>query len=275
MEARGVGDHDGVAGGGHITLRTSPPFLSRSRRGQCTVHVTPAVSVIMRRSPISCGALECKRQQWCTRDSSRSSPTPHLYPIHSLSLPLYIHILFPRLQPCICDHLCSIVRHITDVTTDTQRHSRSANTAFMSSTIPVQAGNLPGAPSSLTADASRIHASNGTSSPTAALTRKDSTSGPSTSAAATASNSKKRKSSPSRQDRNPSMSHDPHTDDDAASTVSRQPKDQKRTRVHFSCVECHRRKQKCDRKEPCSQCVARRVPHLCRPFLNGVEDPHS
>jgi hypothetical protein len=52
-------------------------------------------------------------------------------------------------------------------------------------------------------------------------------------------------------------------------------KDGKRTRVHFSCVECHRRKQKCDRKEPCSQCVARRVPHLCRPFLNGVEDPNS
>ncbi|KAL7425182.1 hypothetical protein Q5752_000870 [Cryptotrichosporon argae] len=49
----------------------------------------------------------------------------------------------------------------------------------------------------------------------------------------------------------------------------------KRTRVHFSCVECHRRKQKCDRKEPCSQCVARRVPNLCRPFLNGVEDPNS
>ncbi|BEI88770.1 uncharacterized protein CcaverHIS019_0201320 [Cutaneotrichosporon cavernicola] len=49
----------------------------------------------------------------------------------------------------------------------------------------------------------------------------------------------------------------------------------KRTRVHFSCVECHRRKQKCDRKEPCSQCVARRVPHLCRPFLNGVEDPNA
>jgi len=53
------------------------------------------------------------------------------------------------------------------------------------------------------------------------------------------------------------------------------PREAKRTRVHFSCVECHRRKQKCDRKEPCSQCVARRVPHLCRPFLNGVEDPNA
>nr|ODN91630.1 nuclear protein [Cryptococcus depauperatus CBS 7855] len=65
---------------------------------------------------------------------------------------------------------------------------------------------------------------------------------------------------------------DPSTDDDAASTASK-PREPKRTRVHFSCVECHRRKQKCDRKEPCSQCVSRRVPHLCRPFLNGVEDP--
>lgn len=98
------------------------------------------------------------------------------------------------------------------------------------------------------------------------------------SSSSSAGPSKKRKSSPtpSRLDRNPSMSHDPQTDDDAMSTVSRPVgKDHKRTRVHFSCVECHRRKQKCDRKEPCSQCVARRVPHLCRPFLNGVEDPNS
>ncbi|WVR08046.1 hypothetical protein IAU60_005091 [Kwoniella sp. DSM 27419] len=68
---------------------------------------------------------------------------------------------------------------------------------------------------------------------------------------------------------------DPSTDDDAASSTSRMMREPKRTRVHFSCVECHRRKQKCDRKEPCSQCVARRVPHLCRPFLNGVEDPNA
>ncbi|KAJ9115052.1 hypothetical protein QFC22_005380 [Naganishia vaughanmartiniae] len=49
----------------------------------------------------------------------------------------------------------------------------------------------------------------------------------------------------------------------------------KRNRVHFSCVECHRRKQKvyCDRGEPCGQCIARKVPNLCRPFINGVEDP--
>lgn len=61
----------------------------------------------------------------------------------------------------------------------------------------------------------------------------------------------------------------------ANAAAAGRPREAKRTRVHFSCVECHRRKQKCDRKEPCSQCVARRVPHLCRPFLNGVEDPNA
>ncbi|WWC92847.1 uncharacterized protein L201_007808 [Kwoniella dendrophila CBS 6074] len=94
------------------------------------------------------------------------------------------------------------------------------------------------------------------------------------------SSSKKRKASPppsAVKERKQSVPIDPSTDDDAASTISRGPRERepKRTRVHFSCVECHRRKQKCDRKEPCSQCVARRVPHLCRPFLNGVEDPNS
>ncbi|WVF68076.1 hypothetical protein IAT40_002839 [Kwoniella sp. CBS 6097] len=94
--------------------------------------------------------------------------------------------------------------------------------------------------------------------------------------------SKKRKASPAPSNAKPvvkerkmSVGIDPSTDDDAASTTSRQVREPKRTRVHFSCVECHRRKQKCDRKEPCSQCVARRVPHLCRPFLNGVEDPNA
>ncbi|OCF33571.1 nuclear protein [Kwoniella heveanensis CBS 569] len=94
--------------------------------------------------------------------------------------------------------------------------------------------------------------------------------------------SKKRKASPAPsnvkpvvKERKMSVGIDPSTDDDAASTTSRQVREPKRTRVHFSCVECHRRKQKCDRKEPCSQCVARRVPHLCRPFLNGVEDPNA
>ncbi|KIY49263.1 hypothetical protein FISHEDRAFT_30386, partial [Fistulina hepatica ATCC 64428] len=37
-----------------------------------------------------------------------------------------------------------------------------------------------------------------------------------------------------------------------------------RTRVSFSCGECHRRKQKCDR-----QCIARKVPELCRAYTPG------
>ncbi|KAE8267974.1 hypothetical protein A4X09_0g4367 [Tilletia walkeri] len=41
---------------------------------------------------------------------------------------------------------------------------------------------------------------------------------------------------------------------------------EKRHRVHFSCSECHRRKQKCDRQQPCSNCITRRIPHLCRTF---------
>lgn len=90
--------------------------------------------------------------------------------------------------------------------------------------------------------------------------------------------SRKRKGSPSLsllRDRNPSLSVDHTSDDEAGSTSNRAARESKRTRVHFSCVECHRRKQKCDRKEPCLQCIARKVPHLCRPFLNGVEDPDA
>lgn len=45
-----------------------------------------------------------------------------------------------------------------------------------------------------------------------------------------------------------------------------------RTRVSFSCGECHRRKQKCDRQTPCSHCVARRVPELCKAYTPGKAD---
>ncbi|KAF8621628.1 hypothetical protein AX15_007646 [Amanita polypyramis BW_CC] len=45
-----------------------------------------------------------------------------------------------------------------------------------------------------------------------------------------------------------------------------------RTRVSFSCGECHRRKQKCDRQIPCSHCVTRRVPDLCKPYTPGKAD---
>ncbi|KAI0354319.1 hypothetical protein OH77DRAFT_1405549 [Trametes cingulata] len=39
---------------------------------------------------------------------------------------------------------------------------------------------------------------------------------------------------------------------------------QTRRRQRLSCVECTRRRQKCDRQIPCGLCVARGVPHLCR-----------
>ncbi|KAF9453082.1 hypothetical protein P691DRAFT_802459 [Macrolepiota fuliginosa MF-IS2] len=45
-----------------------------------------------------------------------------------------------------------------------------------------------------------------------------------------------------------------------------------RTRVSFSCGECHRRKQKCDRQTPCSHCIARRVPELCKAYTPGKAD---
>ncbi|KAI0742832.1 hypothetical protein C8Q80DRAFT_1259211 [Daedaleopsis nitida] len=39
---------------------------------------------------------------------------------------------------------------------------------------------------------------------------------------------------------------------------------QTRRRQRLSCVECTRRRQKCDRQVPCSLCVTRGIPHLCR-----------
>lgn len=36
-----------------------------------------------------------------------------------------------------------------------------------------------------------------------------------------------------------------------------------RNRLTLSCTECHRRKQQCDRKEPCTRCVKRGIPGLC------------
>ncbi|KAF5345297.1 hypothetical protein D9758_008475 [Tetrapyrgos nigripes] len=37
-----------------------------------------------------------------------------------------------------------------------------------------------------------------------------------------------------------------------------------RRRLRLSCVECTKRRQKCDRKYPCGLCVSRDVSHLCR-----------
>ncbi|RDB22686.1 putative transcriptional regulatory protein C1F7.11c [Hypsizygus marmoreus] len=57
-------------------------------------------------------------------------------------------------------------------------------------------------------------------------------------------------------------------DEDGMSISSKK----QRTRVSFSCGECHRRKQKCDRQVPCSHCVARKVPDLCKAYTPGKAD---
>ncbi|EIN10366.1 hypothetical protein PUNSTDRAFT_99821 [Punctularia strigosozonata HHB-11173 SS5] len=54
----------------------------------------------------------------------------------------------------------------------------------------------------------------------------------------------------------------------STSTAPKKP----RTRVSYSCGECHRRKQKCDRQIPCSHCLARKVPELCKAYTPGKSD---
>lgn len=58
------------------------------------------------------------------------------------------------------------------------------------------------------------------------------------------------------------------TEDDDGQGLSKK----QRTRVSFSCAECHRRKQKCDRQVPCSHCIARKVPELCKAYTPGKPD---
>ncbi|KAF7292437.1 Zn(2)-C6 fungal-type domain-containing protein [Mycena chlorophos] len=48
-----------------------------------------------------------------------------------------------------------------------------------------------------------------------------------------------------------------------------------RTRVSFSCGECHRRKQRCDRNSPCGHCISRKVPELCKPYMPGKTDSND
>ncbi|KAG9317669.1 hypothetical protein JVU11DRAFT_1880 [Chiua virens] len=57
-------------------------------------------------------------------------------------------------------------------------------------------------------------------------------------------------------------------DDDSPNPQGKKP----RTRVSFSCGECHRRKQKCDRQIPCSHCTARKIPELCKAYTPGKSD---
>ncbi|KAI0884876.1 uncharacterized protein GGS22DRAFT_164550 [Annulohypoxylon maeteangense] len=56
-----------------------------------------------------------------------------------------------------------------------------------------------------------------------------------------------------------------HMDDDKTSheTNGKAPP-RKRRRIVISCTECHRRKQKCDRKMPCTNCVSRNKEASCR-----------
>lgn len=49
-----------------------------------------------------------------------------------------------------------------------------------------------------------------------------------------------------------------------APPTDEQPRKKKR-RQAFSCAECAKRKQKCNRETPCQHCVSRKVPHLCVP----------
>ncbi|KAI1328051.1 hypothetical protein F5Y16DRAFT_369940 [Xylariaceae sp. FL0255] len=45
--------------------------------------------------------------------------------------------------------------------------------------------------------------------------------------------------------------------------ASAKPAPRKRRRIVISCTECHRRKQKCDRKEPCTNCISRNKESAC------------
>ncbi|TKY87378.1 hypothetical protein EX895_004055 [Sporisorium graminicola] len=49
----------------------------------------------------------------------------------------------------------------------------------------------------------------------------------------------------------------------------------KRPREQYSCVECFRRKQKCDRRFPCNNCIKRRLPERCVPPPSARNHPDS
>ncbi|KAL4253796.1 hypothetical protein ABKN59_002976 [Abortiporus biennis] len=61
------------------------------------------------------------------------------------------------------------------------------------------------------------------------------------------------------------MSSTSTKDESACSTSTHGGKvKQTRRRQRLSCVECTKRRQKCDRQIPCGLCVTRGIPHLCR-----------
>ncbi|EPQ31868.1 uncharacterized protein PFL1_00067 [Pseudozyma flocculosa PF-1] len=53
--------------------------------------------------------------------------------------------------------------------------------------------------------------------------------------------------------------------DERRKSTSDDKKPPKRPREQYSCVECFRRKQKCDRRFPCNNCIKRRLPERCVP----------
>lgn len=57
------------------------------------------------------------------------------------------------------------------------------------------------------------------------------------------------------------------------SSPAEEPKKKTRRRLRVSCVECTRRRQKCDRQQPCGLCTSRGVVHLCRWELEPFARP--
>lgn len=53
-------------------------------------------------------------------------------------------------------------------------------------------------------------------------------------------------------------------DKENATEAPARPPPRKRRRIIISCTECHRRKQKCDRNLPCTNCVSRNKQDSCR-----------
>lgn len=69
----------------------------------------------------------------------------------------------------------------------------------------------------------------------------------------------------------------PHAPEAILSSTRQQPP-RKRRRIIISCTECHRRKQKCDRSLPCTNCVSRNKQDACRyetgaPTAKAAQEP--
>lgn len=69
------------------------------------------------------------------------------------------------------------------------------------------------------------------------------------------------------------------TVDHTSSSVQQRPKlvngNAKYNRIHYACIECYRRKQRCNRERPCQHCIARGIPETCKTYQPGDEDLHT